>query len=147
MTQKINITTDAIVFYKHKQGLKVLLIKRKNEPFKNRYALPGGFVDDGELVIEACQRELQEETGLKIDIVNLRFINYYDQPQRDPRGRTITFAFMAIIENEMHVKGKDDAVTAEWIELKNVKDLAFDHKVILDDALKILNFKYQPHIL
>ncbi len=141
MKQNIKITTDAIVFYRHKQRLKVLLIKRKNEPFKNAYAFPGGFVDTGELVIEACQRELEEETGLKINIVDFRFINFYDQPQRDPRGRTITFAFTAIIEDEIHVKGNDDAVSAEWIELKNVKHLAFDHQDILDDALEVFSSK------
>ncbi len=73
--QNINITADAIVLYKHRQGVKVLLIKRKNKPFKNKYAFPGGFVDDGELVIKACQRELEEETGLKIDIDDFIFIN------------------------------------------------------------------------
>ncbi len=141
MTQKINITADAIVFYKHKQGLKVLLIKRKNEPFKNRYAFPGGFIDNGELVIGACQRELEEETGLKIGIDDLRFINYYDQPHRDPRGRTLTFAFVAIIAEEKLVKGKDDAETAEWIDINNIRNLAFDHNTILEDALEIIYLK------
>lgn len=139
--QNINITADAIVLYKHRQRVKVLLIKRKNMPFKNKYAFPGGFVDDGELVIKACQRELEEETGLKIDIDDLIFINYYDQPQRDPRGRTVTFAYAAVVTEEKLVKGKDDAKTAEWVDIKDVKTLAFDHDVILEDSFKTMNLQ------
>ncbi|WP_445159351.1 NUDIX domain-containing protein [Mesohalobacter salilacus] len=139
MPQNIHITADAIIFYKYNKMLKVLLIKRKNEPFKNRYAFPGGFVDNGEVVIEACQRELKEETGLKIDIDDLRFINYYDQPDRDPRGRTITFAYAAIIAEEKLIKGSDDAETAEWVDIKDIKNLAFDHRAILKDALEVIN--------
>ena len=141
MKQQINITADTIVSYRHKQGFKVLLIKRKNEPFKNVYAFPGGFVDQGELVIEACQRELAEETGLSIKTEELKFVNFYDKPQRDPRERTITFAFTAIIENEVNVKGKDDAKTAKWKDIKDLEHLAFDHKTIFEDALKMIHSK------
>lgn len=139
MKQNINITVDAVIFYKHQQSLRVLLIKRKNEPFKNKYAFPGGFVDDEELVIVACQRELKEETGLHINTEDLKFINYYDAPQRDPRGRTLTFAFAAIVYEEKVVKGQDDAAKANWIDIKDIENLAFDHDTIFRDAISSLN--------
>ena len=136
MNQNIKITSDAIIFHKNEGEIKLLLIKRKNPPDQGRFAFPGGFVENHELVIDACQRELEEETGLKVDIEDFTFVNYYDQPNRDPRGRTITFAFVAIIFEEKPVKAKDDAALASWVDVTKINHLAFDHKLILNDALK-----------
>ena len=131
MNQNIKITSDAVIFHKNEGEIKLLLIKRKNPPDQGRFAFPGGFVDDRELVIDACQRELEEETGLKVDIEDFTFVNYYDQPNRDPRGRTITFAFVALISEQKFVEGNDDAEVAEWVDLEKISNLAFDHKMIL----------------
>ncbi|WP_127846115.1 NUDIX domain-containing protein [Psychroflexus aestuariivivens] len=140
MNQEIKVTADAVVFCKNDEGTKILLIKRKNEPYKGSFAFPGGFVDNHELVINACQRELKEETGLSIDVNEFNFIDYYDQPDRDPRSRTITFAFAAVISEEKFVEGSDDAAEAEWIDLEKISNLAFDHKNILEKAKqKIFN--------
>ena len=140
MNQNIKITSDAVIFHKNEGEIKLLLIKRKNPPDQGRFAFPGGFVDDRELVIDACQRELEEETGLKVDIEDFTFVNYYDQPNRDPRGRTITFAFVALISEQKFVEGNDDAEVAEWVDLEKISNLAFDHKMILEEAKhKIFN--------
>ncbi|MFN2260875.1 MAG: NUDIX domain-containing protein [Psychroflexus sp.] len=140
MNQYIKITADAIVFHKNEDEIKLLLIKRKNPPDQGCFAFPGGFVDNQELVIHACQRELEEETGLSIDLEAFQFINYYDQPNRDPRSRTITFAFAAVISKEKSVEGNDDAAEAEWVSLKKISNLAFDHNLILEEAKqKIFN--------
>lgn len=136
INQSIYVTVDALVFLKQEQSRFILLIKRKNEPFKNLWALPGGFVEDGELVVNACQRELQEETGLNINSSQLEFSKYYDKQGRDPRSRTITFAFTAEINEKMEVKGNDDAVEARWFNLQNLPKLAFDHTDIIQDAEK-----------
>lgn len=140
MNQNIKITSDAIIFHKNEGEIKLLLIKRKNPPDQGRFAFPGGFVENHELVIDACQRELEEETGLLIDIEEFQFINYYDKPNRDPRGRTLTFAFAAVISKQKFVEGNDDAEEAEWVDLEKISNLAFDHKMILEEAKhKIFN--------
>ncbi|SDG83088.1 NUDIX domain-containing protein [Psychroflexus sediminis] len=135
----IFITVDAVVISKEDQHNFVLLIKRKNEPFKNQWAFPGGFVEKEELVQRACQRELKEETGLGINEKDLSFLDYYDQIGRDPRSRTITFAFTAFIDSRTEVKGDDDAAEARWFDAQHLPKLAFDHSEIIRDALhKIL---------
>lgn len=131
----IFITVDAVVILKEEQHNFVLLIKRKNEPYKNQWALPGGFVEKDELVKTACQRELNEETGLDLDESVLEFLDYYDQIGRDPRSRTVTFAFIAEIDKRSDVKGSDDADEALWFDLKNLPTLAFDHSEIIQHAL------------
>lgn len=131
----IFITVDAVVICKESQQYFVLLIKRKNDPYKNKWALPGGFIEKDELVKNACQRELKEETGLDLDESDIEFLDYYDQIGRDPRSRTVTFAFIAEIDKRMEVKGSDDAVEAFWFDFQNLPALAFDHSEIIQDAL------------
>ena len=127
ISQPINVTVDAVIFSRENQELNLLLIKRKNKPFKNHWALPGGFVDADELVVKACQRELKEETHLELNSDQLKFLGYYDKQDRDPRSRTIAFAFLAVIDNNTKVKADDDAVEAQWFNLQNLPELAFDH--------------------
>jgi 8-oxo-dGTP diphosphatase len=122
------LTTDAVVF--DAQG-RVLLIRRKNPPFEGGYALPGGFVDVGETVEDACRRELKEETG--IDAGALSLIGVYSDPQRDPRGHTCSVAFLTRVANAEPVAG-DDAAAAEWVDDWRSLTLAFDHAEILRDA-------------
>lgn len=124
------VTVDAIV---ERDG-KILLIKRKNEPFKDRWALPGGFVEYGEAVEDALKRELTEETGLVPEIK--RFHKVYSDPKRDPRGHVISLCF--ITGGSGKARGGDDAKEARFFspeEFLNL-DLAFDHKKILEEYLE-----------
>ena len=114
---------------------RVLLIKRGNPPFQGHYALPGGFVDVGETVEDACRRELLEETG--VEARKLTLIGVYSDPGRDPRGHTASVAFLARVKST-GAKAGDDAAAVEWVENWRRLDLAFDHKLILRDAAKLL---------
>lgn len=114
---------------------RVLLIKRGNPPYQGHYALPGGFVDVGETVEDACRRELMEETGVKAG--KLTLIGVYSEPGRDPRGHTAAVAYLARVKAPVAAAG-DDAAAVEWVESWRRLDLAFDHKLILKDAAKLL---------
>ena len=127
------LTTDCVVF--NGKG-ELLLIKRGNDPFKGSYALPGGFVDVGEEVEFACRRELKEETGVEFEGEPL-LIGVYSDPARDPRGHTVSIAYLALVERADAVAG-DDAASAEWISDFAKLDLAFDHKEIVRDALALV---------
>ena len=125
------LTVDCVVF--DPQG-RILLIRRGNEPFKGCYALPGGFVDVGETVEEACRRELREETGLAVG--DLLLVGVYSAPDRDPRGHTVSTVFLAQPTAPAAPVAGDDAGDAEWVENWRAERLAFDHAKILDDAVK-----------
>ena len=139
------LTVDAIVFIreripvladsKNHNGIidetLVLLIRRGNEPFKNKWALPGGFIEMEELLEEACKRELLEETGIKLE--KMTQFKTYDEVDRDPRHRTISVVFTAELDNRVEAEGGDDAVQADWFPLHNLPELAFDHEKILKD--------------
>jgi 8-oxo-dGTP diphosphatase len=128
------VTVDAIVFWLQEQDLQVLLIKRKNDPFKGCWSFPGGFLDMEETPEAAAVRELEEETGLKVkDVVQ---IGAFGAPDRDPRHRTISIAFLSVLtEAPAEVKGADDASEACWFSLHDMPlRLAFDHKEMLQQA-------------
>jgi len=133
MQQNIALTVDAVIFTEENNVFYILLIKRKNEPFKGKWALPGGFLEEGEVLEKGCSRELQEETGLQLK--GLQQVGVYDAVNRDPRGRTISVAFAKIIPKKINVEGNDDAAEASWVEVKQLKELAFDHSVIVNDAI------------
>ncbi len=122
------LTTDGVII----KDNKLLLIKRKNEPFKNKWALPGGFVEYGEKVEDSVTREVFEETGLKTKINN--FFNVYSDPDRDPRGHTITLVYSLEIVGG-NLKGNDDASEAKFFELDNLPELAFDHGKIINQII------------
>ena len=126
------LTVDCVLFA---SDGRVQLIRRKNDPFKGGYALPGGFVDVGETVEAACRREVREETGLTV--TGLRLIGVYSDPKRDPRGHTASAAFLAVLDNPATPQAGDDAAAAAWVEDWRGKALAFDHAQILDDAEKL----------
>lgn len=123
------LTVDCVIC--DPQG-RVLLIQRKNDPFQGAYALPGGFVDIGETVEDGCRREVREETGLDVD--DLRLLGVYSDPSRDPRGHTVSAAFLAWVPEATVPIADDDAAAAEWVGDWRDKPLAFDHAKILEDA-------------
>ncbi|HEX8547587.1 MAG TPA: NUDIX hydrolase [Cytophagaceae bacterium] len=131
------ITVDIVLFGLDHLDLEVLLIKRKNDPFKNFWALPGGFLEMNETVIEGARRELKEETDLTID--NLVEIHSFSAIDRDPRERIITVAHSALIRKECYKpKGADDAKEARWFSLDRLPELAADHLEIISQAHKRL---------
>lgn len=124
------LTVDCVVF---DRADRLLLIRRGHAPFKGRYALPGGFVDVGETVEEAALRELHEETGIEGKIV--RLIGVYSDPKRDPRGHTVSTAFL-VRPRSTKVQGGDDAASAAFVADWRGLKLAFDHNAIVADALR-----------
>jgi len=120
------LTADGAVI----QDGKILLVKRKFEPFKDKWALPGGFVEYGETVENAAVREVLEETGLETKVKHL--IGVYSDPERDPRGHTITVVYLLEIQGGKLLSG-DDATDASFFGFSNLPDLSFDHDRIIDD--------------
>ena len=126
------VTADCIVITREADA-KVLLIQRGNQPFKGSWAFPGGFMDMDETTEECAIRELEEETGLQISTI--RQIGAYSKVDRDPRGRTITVAYLAVVDKPIAVTGLDDAAKAEWFPISDLPHLAFDHYDIMQDAI------------
>lgn len=152
-----SVTCDVVVFTMHADDLAVLLIQRKSEPFKGKWALPGGFVDENESLERAAKRELAEETG--VTGARLEQIGSFGDPGRDPRGHTVTVAYMTLFVAEPKIKAGDDAAAAEWIPLRSLPlgaeangrgapakkraarssvQLAFDHAKIIGAAYRRL---------
>ena len=125
------LTVDAIVYFYDENSTSVLLIERGREPFKGKWALPGGFVNIDELLETACKRELKEETGLEMK--RMEQFKTYDAIDRDPRHRTISVVYSAELPQKAAVKGGDDAAHAKWFPVNNLPELAFDHSKILSD--------------
>ena len=125
------VTGDCVVITKEVDA-KVLLIQRADEPYIGCWAFPGGFLNMDETTEQCAIRELEEETGLKVNDVHQ--IGAYSKVDRDPRGRTITVAYLAIIDSPISVLGQDDAAKAEWWPLSALPQLAFDHNDIINDA-------------
>ena len=126
------VTSDCIVITRDDDP-KVLLIERGHEPFKGCWAFPGGFMNMDETTEQCAIRELEEETGLKI--TDIQQLGAYSKVDRDPRGRTITVAYLAFVDKPLPVKGQDDAAKAQWFSIKNLPKLAFDHEEIMKDAI------------
>ena len=129
------VTADCVVITKESEP-KVLLIQRGADPYKGCWAFPGGFMNMDETTEQCAIRELEEETGLKVDTIHQ--IGAYSKVDRDPRGRTITVAYLAIIDKPVVVIGQDDADKAEWFPLSALPKLAFDHDEIMRDAINLL---------
>ncbi len=123
----ITLTVDAIIPYRGG----IVLIKRRNEPFKDYYALPGGIVEYGETVEQALIREVREETGLEVDPYKL--VGVYSDPDRDPRGHFVSVCFIAIPKGG-ELKASSDAKDVGVFKLKSLPKLAFDHEKMIEDA-------------
>lgn len=133
--ERPSVAVDIVLLAWRHNGLNVLLIQRHHEPFKGHWALPGGFVGVDESLEEAATRELAEETG--IEQVILSQLHTYGDPQRDPRGRVISVAYWGMLTGDLGnaARGGDDAVEARWWPVAELPPLAFDHDIIVADAL------------
>ena len=137
-----SVTVDLVIFTIANHDLKVLLIRRKQEPFKGRWALPGGFVDIDESLERAAARELKEEVGVKD--VYLEQLYTFGDPKRDPRGRVISVAYFALVNAErQRIAAASDAADAAWHSVFHPPKLAFDHRKILDYAVWRLRNKLE----
>jgi len=131
------VTADAAVFAFFDGRPRLLLVQRKRDPYKGRWALPGGFVEIDEDLPDAVARELAEETGLKG--VALEQLRTFGRPGRDPRGRTITVAYFGIAENGWdQVQAADDAENVQWCDIESLPPMAFDHDEIVQYAIERL---------
>ncbi|HDZ06127.1 hypothetical protein LCGC14_0129030 [marine sediment metagenome] len=145
MQQSIQLSVDAVVFGYEAGNISILLIKRKYEPFKGKWAIPGGFVLDNESLEEALERELKEETGIKINYLEQLYT--FGKPNRDPRGRVVSIAYFGLIRpNAFKIYASTDAEQVQWFNIDELPELSFDHKEILDAAIKRLKGKitYEP---
>ena len=124
------LTVDGIII---KDG-KILLVKRKNDPFKGKWALPGGFVEYGEKTEDAVTREVLEETGLKTTVD--KTIGVYSDPNRDPRGHTITVVYKLDVKCG-ELKSGDDASDAKFFDVNQLPELSFDHDKIIENVLRM----------
>jgi len=130
------VTTDVILITNDRPA-QVLLIKRANNPFQALWAFPGGFVEMDEDLPIAALRELQEETGIK-DVTITQF-KTYGAIHRDPRHRTITVVYYAILDRTIKAQGMDDAADARWFAIDDLPQLAFDHHDIIKEVIEALN--------
>lgn len=134
------LTVDLVILYNdHDAGTKILLIKRRNDPYKDYWALPGGYVEEGEDLEQAARRELEEETG--ITDVHFKQIGAFGDPKRDPRGWTVTVAFTSYVDS-MDAKAGDDAKEAQWFPVNKLPQLAFDHPLVIDTTMRKLGKGY-----
>lgn len=129
---KIFVTVDVLVINKITD--EILLIKRLNEPFKDCWALPGGFVDENEDLEQAARRELFEETN--IETAEMKQIGAFGTPNRDPRGHMISIAYQTNLIDNQIVKAKDDAKEVKWFSINDLPELAFDHVDIINSILQ-----------
>ena len=132
------VTADCVVMTKESVP-QVLLIERGADPYKGCWAFPGGSMNMDETTEECAIRELEEETGMKV--TDLQQIGAYSKVDRDPRGRTITVAYLAIVDAPIAVTGQDDAAKAQWFPINALPPLAFDHDEIMKDAVRL----YRKH--
>jgi 8-oxo-dGTP diphosphatase len=129
------VAADAVVFGFFADKTKILLVNRKNEPFKGKWCIPGGFIELDEELEDASARELAEETGLTG--IKLEQLHAFGKVGRDPRGRVITVTFMGVAGGgQKRIKAGDDAAKARWFDIDNLPKLAFDHNEVLKLAIE-----------
>jgi 8-oxo-dGTP diphosphatase len=137
----MQVTVDVVIFTIQQGVLKVLLVKRRIDPFIGQFAIPGGFVLEDEDLEQAAARELREETG--VSDVYLEQLYSFGKPDRDPRGRVVTVAYFALISADRKLKAGSDAAEAAWFPMDDLPRLAFDHATILNYALERLRNKLE----
>jgi 8-oxo-dGTP diphosphatase len=132
---------DLVILVDTGSNYKMLAILRNKDPFKGKWACPGGNIDEGEEPIDAAIRELEEETSLKVPKRYLRFIDVFNEPWRDPRNKNcISYAFSVILSDIPETSAADDADECDWIDVsysgETIVDMAFDHKSVIKGAIK-----------
>jgi 8-oxo-dGTP diphosphatase len=132
----VRVTADLVILTVRREQLHVLLVERGNDPFRGSPALPGGFLRPDETLEDAARRELTEETNMASERLHLEQLRVYSDPDRDPRGRVITVAFLAIAPSLPVPVAGSDASAARWERVDVVTGLAFDHDRILADAVE-----------
>jgi 8-oxo-dGTP diphosphatase len=145
MKDSIRLAVDAVVFGYDEGNISVLLVKRKYEPFQDAWALPGGFVLEDENLEQAVERELTEETGVKINYLEQLYT--FGELGRDPRGRIVSVAYFGLVKPKtFKLSASTDAKKAEWFSIQKLPKLAFDHEKILNVAIERLRGKitYEP---
>jgi 8-oxo-dGTP diphosphatase len=151
MRSEISVTVDVVIFTLREGDLQVLLIKRKNPPFEGRWAIPGGFVNPDESLEDAAARELYEETSVQVrnagNSVHIEQLYTFGDPKRDPRGRTVTVAYFALVPAPLAVQAGDDASDAQWKSVYHLPAMAFDHNQIVNYALKRLRYKLEYSVV
>lgn len=133
------VSADVVVLRPDADGWKILLIQRGGEPFKGYWALPGGFWDKDEDMVETACRELQEETGLVPSEIHQ--VGAYGAKNRDPRGPVVSVAHLAVVPADAEAHAADDAANSQWHALENLPPLAFDHARMIADALALARLK------
>lgn len=133
----LRLAVDLVILTVRGDALQVLLVIRGNQPFQGYHALPGGFLREGEDVLDAAIRELREETGLDLATAHLEHLAVYGEPSRDPRGRVVSVTYLAMMPDLPSPTAGSDARAAGWWPVAEVRgSLAFDHDRILDDAVE-----------
>ena len=127
------IAVDCLIFRFAHDELEILLVQRKKDPYKGEWAFPGGFMEIDETPESAVARELEEETGIKAKKVMQ--IGAFGAVNRDPRGRTVSIAYLTLLDNEQEAIAASDASAVKWFNLKALPELAFDHNNILHAAI------------
>lgn len=142
-TEQVKVTVDILAFAVHEGALEILLVKRKYEPFRSSWALPGGFVTENDRTLDAAaERELFEETN--VSQVYLEQLYSFGDQGRDPRGRVVTVSYLALLrEEDLEIKASSDASGVAWWPLKELPSLAFDHAEIIAYGVKRLKYKIE----
>ncbi|MBN1262156.1 MAG: NUDIX hydrolase [Anaerolineae bacterium] len=130
------LTVDIAILRQPGDQVEILLIQRGHPPFPGCWALPGGFVEEGETLEGAARRELWEETGVRP--LTLQQLATFGAPGRDPRGWTVSVVFWGWLDQELHAQAGDDAAAAAWWQLDALPALAFDHDQIIATLLETL---------
>jgi len=145
--QRFFVTADVVAFCVTDDGLNTLMVRRAKEPHRGRLALPGGFVEPAEDLPAAAKRELAEETGITTRGAHVEQLGVYGKPKRDPRGRTVSAVFMALLPDARQPTAGSDAADALWMPTRTLiaspRKLAFDHHRILTDALEHLSTRIE----
>ena len=127
------LTVDAVIFKKINNVNYILLIERKNEPYQNHWALPGGFVEENEDLLDAVKRELFEETNIAVN--DLHQLGTFGKPFRDPRGHVVSVVYFGFVPENTIASAADDAKSAFWFSVNELPKMAFDHLEIINFAL------------